>query len=96
MILPSLPSHHSQWTGSTDPADATGTATLWIGDQVHTLRLDSFRDYLAICRLLDLAEQHGRQAAIRALSDAIGRTLREHAAAVAPDAGPPDPPPRHP
>lgn len=59
----------TRWTGSTDPADHTGTATYTVGATIAAIRLDDFRTAQLIERLIDTARLQGAAEARRAAAE---------------------------
>jgi hypothetical protein len=59
----------TRWTGSTDPEDASGTATYAVGATIAAIRLDDFQTAQLIERLIDTARMQGAAQARRAAAE---------------------------
>lgn len=68
----------AKWMGSVDPADLTGTATFTAGGEELVMRLESFEQFRAVKRMLDLSHDQGKRAAARDLD----RVVRDRIAQI--------------
>lgn len=73
----------SEWTGSTDPADASGVAKFRMDGVDYSLRLDSFTSYQMLDGMLDVAFKQGKRFAAQAIRSHINTAMdaaeRSHA-----------------
>ena len=78
-----------EWLGSTDPADKAGTATFAVEGEALELRLDSFDQFRAIGKMLELANKKGKTWAARNIANAVVVAMRERIVQIAPEEEPP-------
>lgn len=70
-------SQGNSWSGSTDPAVESGTATFRVGGSVIVLELRSFTDFHVICGLLEVSRLLGVSQARASVGEAVRRALEE-------------------
>ena len=74
-----------KWIGSVDPSDLTGTAIFTVDGEEFALALESFAQFRAVDRMLDLANRQGKAFASRDLDYVVRRALRDRIAQIAPE-----------